>query len=159
MAPELTAPLKSANGSRASRRGKTKTFPKKERQGRACSASRWSAIGGRERAVERFYLTRSGPLMEAATVRRCEKIKTPKNRHFSTARGLVGGAITVSHGASNGFVSPHAERLSISGIISHDLTERNQGFFPIFSNSSLIFCSSSLGGLFFNADFNSSIAP
>src|SRR5713226_7335150 len=69
MAPELTAPLKSANGSRASRRGKTKTFPKKERQGRACSASRWSAIGGRERAEERFYLTRSGPLMEAATVR------------------------------------------------------------------------------------------
>src|SRR5712692_5283261 len=68
MAPELTAPLKSANGSRASRRGKTKTFPKKERQGRACSASRWSAIGGRERAEERFYLTRSGPLMEAATV-------------------------------------------------------------------------------------------
>src|SRR5713226_8996025 len=67
MAPELTAPLKSANGSRASRRGKTKTFPKKERQGRACSASRWSAIGGRERAEERFYLTRSGPLMEAAT--------------------------------------------------------------------------------------------
>src|SRR5713226_5159411 len=69
MAPELTAPLKSANGSRASRRGKTKTFPKKERQGRACSASRWSAIGGRERAEERFYLTRSGPLMEAATVK------------------------------------------------------------------------------------------
>src|SRR6266849_4985359 len=124
MAPELTAPLKSANGSRASRRGKTKTFPKKERQGRACSASRWSAIGGRERAEERFYLTRSGPLMEAASVRSCEKIKTPKNRHFSTARGFVGGAITVSHGASNGFVSPHAERLSISGIISHDLRER-----------------------------------
>src|SRR5713101_12442 len=124
MAPELNAPLKSANGSRASRRGKTKTFPKKERQGRACSASRWSAIGGRERAEERFYLTRSGPLMEAATVRSCEKIKTPKNRHFSTARGFVGGAITVSHGASNGFVSPHAERLSISGIISHDLSKR-----------------------------------
>src|SRR5713101_1946369 len=54
--------------------GKQKPFLKRKELGRACSASRWSAIGGRERAEERFYLTRSGPLMEAATVRRCEKI-------------------------------------------------------------------------------------
>src|SRR5713226_4027745 len=72
--------------------------------------------------MSHLSLTTLETLTEPRPSEAVKKIKTPKNRHFSTARGFVGGAITVSHGASNGFVSPHAERLSISGIISHDLT-------------------------------------
>src|ERR1700730_2816158 len=60
----------------------------------------------------------------ATTVRSCEIIKISKNRHFSTARGLAGGAITRSREASNGLVSPHAEPLSLFEITSQLLRKR-----------------------------------
>src|SRR5437588_3669007 len=60
--------------------------------------------------------------IRAATVRRCEEIKTAEKRHFSTDGALIRSPTTRSAGPPDDFVSPYAVEFSVFGNSSQLLT-------------------------------------